>query len=238
MSERLCPRCGKKLEIDGSAAFCPFCGAPLHKPAPAPEDEAVQKLLLKAEEQTDPRKRYDMLMKAMEEHPESLAVAEELLLLGRLHERNPKRLDFTVIKCYLLNIYLEPETIPPEQRDVMRREIFSHPDLDRCLALAENQDTFMNHYLTRLSDQFIKLFLYGSSKYMHRYFGFGLDSRAPKLLAYPTARMLAGIQEDDQLDANQCSMLKHALYDAFTKQVNGDTRWINQVMQERGVSLN
>ncbi|MDD3213447.1 MAG: hypothetical protein PHY64_07225 [Eubacteriales bacterium] len=237
MSERLCPHCGKKLEINGSAAFCPFCGAPLNKPAPAPEDEAVQKLLRQVEEQLDPRKKHEILVKAMEEHPESLAIAEEVLFLGRLYERNPRKLDFSVIKCFLLNLYLEPETISPEQRDAMRREIFDHPDLDRCLALAENKDAFMAGYLARMSDQFIKLFIHGSSKYMHRYFGFGLESRTPKLLAYPAARMLAAVQEDDQLTGEQRTMLKRALYDAFVQQASGDTRWLYQAMQERGVTL-
>jgi len=237
MSEIHCPHCGRKLAIDHGAAFCPFCGSALAQARPIPEQDAVRELLDSVEAQADPVKKYDLLIKAQEQFPDSLAIAEELLFLGRLHVRNPKTLDFSVIKCYLLMIYLEPDTIPPAKIEAMRRELFNHPDLDRCLALSEDQTAFLNRYLTRLSSQFIDLFLYGSSKYMRRYFGFGLDSRAPKLLAAPTARMMAAIRHDMELTADQHSLLMHALHAAFSTRMSGDTQWLLKDMEELGIAL-
>lgn len=236
MSENRCPHCGHTLNLDSGVAFCPYCGGALAKAAPTAESEAVRAALLKAEAMDDPVKKHALLAQTLAEHPDSLAVAEELLFLGRLYERNPHVLDFSVIKCNLLNLYLEPDQFTPEQAAAARTELFSHPDLERCLALAPDRETFMNHYLTRLSGQFIELFLRGSNHYMRRFFGFGLDSRAPKLLAYPAARMLAAMKRDEGLTPEQRTMLAGALFRAYGTQV-GDTQWLAQAMTELGVTL-
>lgn len=237
MSELQCPHCGRKLAVEGGAAFCPFCGGSLAQARQTPEKDAVRDVLTKLEEISDPVKKYELLKKTQAEYPDSLAIAEEILFLGRLNERNPKSLDFSVIKCYMLMIYLEPDTIAPDKIDVLRRELFNHPNLDRCLALTDDREAFLNRYLTRLSSQFIDLFLHGSSKYMRRYFGFGLDSRAPKLLAGPTARMLAAMRHDEELTPEQRSMLMHALYAAFSTRLSGDTQWLQKDMTELGIAL-
>ena len=237
MKERLCPRCGKTLPMDSDAAFCQYCGAPVSNAGGRVEKEAVQALLTKANKQTDPIKKHDLLLKAMEEDPQSLSAAEELLLLGRLYERSPRKLDFSVIKSFVLNAYLEPEEYATEKRLAMRREIFDHPDLTRCLALAEDEDAFLTRYLTRLSNQFIELFLRGSSRYMRRFFGMGLDSRAPKLLANPAVRLINEVRGDPELTARQRSLLTHAFYSAFSGQMGGDTQWLDQAMAERGIAL-
>jgi len=237
MSERRCPRCGKTVAVESGAAFCPYCGAVLQKAAANPGGEAAQAVLKKAEALTDPKKKHELLAKGLQEHPDSLAIAEELLLLGRLHERNPRVLDFSVIKSYVLNAYLEPEQYSQEQSEAMRREVFDHPDLERCLALAEDRDAFLNHYLTRLSNQFIDLFLKGSSKYMRRFFGFGMDSRAPKLLSYPSAKMLNAMRADPLLSGEQRAMLMRAFYAAFSAQMGQDTQWLDQALAELGIAL-
>lgn len=236
MSENRCPHCGHTLNLDGGVAFCPYCGGALSKAAPAAPSEAVRAVLQKAELLEDPVKKHALLAQALADHPDSLAVAEELLFLGRLYERNPRTLDFSVIKCNLLNLYLEPDEYSPEQTEAMRAELFTHPDLERCLRLAPDREAFLGHYLTRLSGQFIDLFLRGSSRYMRRFFGFGLDSRAPKLLSYPAARMLAAMGQDEALAPQQRAQLQNAFYRAFTTQV-GDTQWLTQAMAELGVTL-
>ena len=185
----------------------------------------------------DPSRAMDAYREALALDPESLAVAEQILYLGRLYERNPHAADFSVIKCYLLNPYLEPTAVSPEKRDAMRRELFDHPDLDRCLRLCGDQTAFLTRYLTRLGAQYIDLFLHGSSQHMHRFFGFSLDSRAPKLLAVPAARMLAAMRDDTALTPEQRSLLMHAFYAAFNSQLNGDVQWLRQEMQARGVTL-
>ncbi len=237
MSERPCPRCGKMVNVENGAAFCPFCGAVLQKAGADADRDAVREALKQAEAQTDPKKKYELLIRVRQEHPDSLAVAEELLLLGRLHERDPRRLDFSVIKSYLLNAYLEPDQYTPEQSAAMRRELFEHPDLERCLALAEDRDAFLSHYLTRLSGQFIELFLKGSSQYMRRFFGFGLDSRAPKLLSRPSARVLKAMRNDPLFSEEQRLLLARAFYRAFATQMGEETQWLDGAMTELGVAL-
>jgi len=219
------------------AAFCPFCGGALTKATQTPDDEAIKKLLAGVDAQSDPVKKHDLLLKAQAQYPDSLSIAQEILFLGRLYQRNPKMLDFSVIKCYMLMIYLEPETLTPQKIDALRSELFHSPDLDRCLALSEDQTAFLNRYLVRLSGEFIELFLYGSGKYMHRFFGFGLDSRAPKLLASPIAHMLSAIRKDVQLEETQRGMLSHALYNAYSTRMAGDTQWLQKDMAELDVTL-
>lgn len=237
MSELRCPHCARALAVETGAAFCPFCGGALSKAVQGAEDEAVRTLLAKAEAQADPAKKYALLTKAQAAYPDSLSVAEELLFLGRLHERTSRTIDFSVIKCYLLMAYLEPDTLPPGKGQAMRAELFHHPSLERCLALCEDPTVYLSHYLTRLSGQFIDLFLRGSSHYMRRVFGMGLESRAPKLLAAPAARMLKAMRGDQDLTPQQRALLMHAFYAAFSAQLGGDTQWLAKDMAELGVTL-
>lgn len=226
----VCPACGKTAQVE-SAAFCPFCGAALSVPAKV--DESVRACLDKVSKQSDPKKKHELLLKAREEHPDSLEIEQELLFLGRLYERNPKTLDFSVIKCYLLNLYLEPKDFSEDKRDEMRRELFHHPQLERCQALAPDADMFTRNYLERLSREFIDLFLLGSNAYMHSVFGFRMDSRAPKLLAAPTAAMISRVRSDMALEPQERSMLSGALYAAFEKSMS-DTHWLQEALASMG----
>ena len=151
MSELHCPKCGRAVAAESGAAFCPFCGGPISHAEAKPDSAEVQALLARAEEADDPVKKHKLLLQAQEISPDSLAVAEELLFLGRLYQRDSHTLDFSVIKCYLLNPYLEPDSVTPDKRDAMRRELFGGPELDRCLALSEDPAAFLIRYLTELS---------------------------------------------------------------------------------------
>ena len=237
MPETLCPHCQRELTPKEGAAFCPYCGGSLALAARGDESEAVLALLSRVEALASPKEKHELLAKAMAEHPDSLAIAEELLFLGRLYQRDNRSLDFSVIKSYLLMPYLEPDTLTREQSEALRRELFTHPDLERCLRLSPDSAAYLAHYLTKLSGQFIDLFLRGSNTYMRRYFGIGLESRAPKLLAAPAARMLAAMQADEALTLEQRGMLKRAFFAAFSSQLSGDTQWLSKEMAERGVTL-
>ena len=237
MSETICPHCGKAVSAESGALFCPFCGKPLKQAPAQPISDAERDILAKAEAQVDPVKKHRLLSDALAKYPQSLPIAEELLFLGRLNERNQRSLDFSVIKCYLLNLYLEPDTISPAKQDAMRLELLSHPDLDRCLRLAPDRNAYMAQYLHRLSCQFIDLFLRGSSKYMRRIFGFGVESRAPKLLAPPAARMLVAMHNDQALTPEQRAQLSQAFFDAYSTQLGADTQWLLAEMAALGVKL-
>ena len=237
MNENQCPHCGHVLVTGAGASFCQFCGGALVKAQPAPMDAALQKFLQQAESESDPKKKHEILTRAQAAYPDSLAVAEELLYMGRLYERSARQLDFSVIKSYLLNLYLEPDAITPAKQAEMRRELFDYADLERCLALCEDRATFMHHYLKRLSSDFISLFLQGSSQYMHRWFGISVDSRAPKLLAIPAAKMIAAMTADEQLTAEQRGQLVSAFYAAFAVQYNGETSWLQKELAERNITI-
>lgn len=148
-----CPRCGKPVEIAG-ASFCPHCGAPVAAAQAAPVPEGALSLLEKAERQTDPVKKHKLLLEAQAQYPDCLEVAQELLFLGRLYERSPKKLDFSVIKCHLLHFYLTPDDFSAAQQQQMRTELFDHPDLRRCQELAPDPDAFTRKYLERLCRRF------------------------------------------------------------------------------------
>ena len=239
MRETSCPHCGKSLETLPEVAFCPFCGGALTYASGQSEQEPQEVFVLieQAEAERDPRKRYAMLTAAEENYPQSLAVAQSLLFLGRLHERGGKNVDFSVIKCYLFMPYLEPEKFSEQEKDRFRKELFIHPQLDKCLSLCEDRDAFLRMYLLRLEGDFIQLFLRGDSRYMRRIFGFGVDGRAAKLLANPVANMLSNICVDDKLSEAQREMLVRTLYQAFSKDVAGETQWLDARLKEEGIAV-
>jgi len=222
MAERICPKCRAAVGTAEQAAFCPFCGEKL-PPAGMDLSEVLR--------EADPVKKHDRLLALLEQHPDSLEVAEELLLLGRLYERGKKGMDFSVIKCYVLNAYLEPEELKPAKREALRQEIFHHPDLDLCLKLAEDPDLFLRRYLTRLSAEFIRLFLKGSTRHMHAVFGYVNEGKAPKHLALPAAQTLLQMHRDENLTGAQKSMLMRAFYEAFAREMNGETRYLDETLQ-------
>lgn len=221
MPDILCPHCHKAVGA-ADAAFCPFCGGKLRKSGP--ELSAVL-------QETDPVKKHDGLLALRAQHPDSLEVAEELLHLGRLYERGRKGVDFSIIKCFMLNVYLEPDTLKKGRREELRGEIFSHPDLDACLALAEDKEEFLYRYLLRLSEDFIRLFLQGSSRYMRQMFGFTNSSKAPKYLAQPAAKMMLNIMRDDTLDERRRALLARAFYAAFASRLDGETKYLDEMLK-------
>ena len=156
-----CPACGRETPVT-SAAFCPYCGAPLDQSAPM--DGAAQAALDKALKESDPVKKHRLLLQAREQHPDCLPIEEELLHLGRLYERSASTLDYSVIKCYLLQLYLAPEELSGDKRDAMRRELFCDPQLLACQRLAPDAEAFTRQYLERLSTEFIRIFLRGSNR--------------------------------------------------------------------------
>ena len=228
MAEVQCRNCHKTIKEADTVVFCPFCGERLSAGGPD---------LKEARQEQDPVKKHEMLLKLREQYPESLEVAEEILYLGRLYDRGKKGLDFSVIKCYVLNVYLDPKAIKRDRREELRKEIFNHPDLDRCLALAEDKDVFLRRYLERISEEFVRLFLKGSTLHMHSFFGFINTSKAPKHLAVPAARMIADMLHDEGLTEEQRKMLAQAFYAAFARQLEGNTQYLDAELARAQISL-
>lgn len=227
MTEILCPQCHQAIGA-ADAAFCPFCGEKLRQTGPD---------LKPVLHEPDPVKRHDGLVALQAQYPESLEVAEEILLLGRLYERGRKGVDFTIIKSYILNVYLEPNLLKKSQSAALRQEIFHHPDLDRCLQLADDKDAFLRRYLTRLSEEYIRLFLKGSSQHMRSIFGYVNERKAPKYLATPAAQMLLNMQRDDTLTDEQRRLLMQAFYAAFDRLLAGETQYLDDLMKKYSLSV-
>lgn len=232
----VCPRCGRAAR-QADAAFCPYCGAPMEEQPAQPVPEGAQRLLDEAARQPDPKKKHELLLDAQRQYPNCLEVAQELLFLGRLYERSPRKLDFSVIKCYLWHMYLTPEQFTMEQQAAMRAELFEHPDLKRCQALAPNAEAFTRQYLERLAQEFVRLFLRGSSTYMHSFFGIRFDGRASKTLAAPAAAMLRRIRADMDLPPERREMLYNALYRGYLREMGGDSQWLDAQLREQGLPL-
>lgn len=230
-----CPVCCRQLNV-ADAAFCPYCGAAVQtEKKPVPQE--VRKLLEQLEKQKDPVRKHAMLMEAEKQYPDSLEIAEEILFLGRLHERSAKKLDFSVIKCYLWHMYLTPEHFSAEQKNAMREELINHPHLQRCLTLAPDADAFMHRYLNRLASEFVGLFLMGSNYYTRSLFGFRLDNRMGRVLAEPAAQALCAIRADDQLDARHRALLYEAFYRAFVTETGGESKWVDVLLEKKGYPI-
>lgn len=229
MADMLCPKCRQPIGAAQQAAFCPFCGERLPVKG-GPDLSAVRG-------EADPVKKHDLLLKLLLENPDSLEVAEEILYLGRLYQRGKKGLDYSVIKCYMLNVYLEPAEMQKDRREALRQEIFRHPDLDRCLSLVEDKEAFLRRYLEHLAQEFIRLFLKGSTKYMRSFFGYTNLAKAPKYLAQPTAGMMRSMLRDETLTEAQRALLTQALYAAFAREMNGETRYLDELLQTYNLAV-
>ena len=227
-----CMVCHRELPVS-DAAFCPYCGAALQTEK-RPVPDGVKTLLRELEKQKNPVKKHEMLTEAEKKYPDSLEVAEEVLFLGRLYERSPKKLDYSVIKCYLLHMYLTTEQFSAERREAMRRELFSHPHLLRCLSLAQDATVFLRHYLSRLCSEFVTIFLMSSTYYTKSLFGFRLDSRMGRVLAEPACTMLCAIHADEQLEEAHRTLLYDAFYRAFVTETGGESRWVDELLEKKG----
>ena len=234
MSENRCPSCQRELPV-ADGAFCPYCGAALEKGDELPEP--VRAALEAAGKENDPVKKHRMLTEARQAFPNCLPIEEELLFLGRLYERDGKKPTFDVIKCFLLHPYLTPKEFSAAKRDAMREELFHHEQLERCKALATDPDVFLSHYLERLSEEFVRLFLEGSTYYMRSFFGFTSRKNAPRLLAEPAAQMIGNMAADEALTPEERKALTHAFYRGFSRRMDGQTEWLRQEMERQGISM-
>lgn len=231
----VCPCCGKASQLT-AASFCPYCGAAMHAPVAGSIPEEARRMLSEAEAQRDPRKKHEIYLEAQKKFPDCLEVAEAILYLGRLYERDPRKIDYSVIKCYLWHMYLTPEDFSDETKEAMRSELFDHPDLKRCLTLAPDADAFLRGYLEQLAKEFVRIFLSSSSRYMPSFFGIRFDGRTAKVLAPPVATMLSNIRKDFSLSPDQRAMLSAALYQGFLKQTGGDSHWLDEKLAAVGQS--
>lgn len=150
----------------------------------------VQALLCMAHREEDPVTRKKCLLLAEEMEADSLQVQRGLLMLGDLERRDPRRLDFSVIKCYLLHAFEHAESHSEQELEKMTREIFHHPRLEKCLSLAPDRDVFLKDYLSELCRDYLHIFIEGQREHAGGWLGFQTPGMRLKGLSRPCADMV------------------------------------------------
>lgn len=235
--QMLCPHCGGELSADAENLICPHCASNLRRVPDgkafrlirvreiSPEEEAARAALRKALAIEAPDKRRKALLDAEASFPDCFDIQVELLHLGRLGENSKAKLDYHIIKSYLLHAFEEPEQEP--QRDAMLRELVDDPRLTRCRQLAEDEPAFVQAYLKRLCKEYLTIFLKGNNSKNGRLMGFQIV-RLEKALAPAAARMR---REMERWDAPAgFETLPRLLTEAFAEEI-GSTVWLEEAYQ-------
>ena len=231
-----CPACGKKLETEG-AAFCPFCGVSLGTGTESAETSGSNGLSEKARTLLDRAARAESLpeknkwlLKAREDSPGCFPVEWELLFIG--HEKPVRgRMDFGIIKSYLLKMYISPQEFSDSRKQQDREELFGDPQLLKCMALSpEPEDATLWKYLLRLCAEFIDLFLAGDNQINKTIFGFHLDRNPEKTLSRAAADVMRNILADDKMPKEKRTLLYRAFYQAMNDRLKGNTQWLDELL--------
>ena len=141
MSPAVCPLCARVHELNPQAMpealCCEGCGAALKPRAhgaavlleeetvgPPPELPEVKALLERVAKERRPDRKYALIQQALQADPVSFAANRALLYHGRLHEVIKRPGDYSLIKCYLLHIFEEPEAYTAARLDERMQELF------------------------------------------------------------------------------------------------------------------
>ncbi len=235
----VCPLCAHVQELDSDALpqalLCPGCGASLSPkrhgaalllehatletpPAPAPEPTEkpeVEALLQQAQQEKRPERAHKLLLKALEADPDSFAANRALLYHGKLYECLKRPGDYSLIKCYLLNLFEEPHQYSSLESAKIVEELFRDPLLRRTRELSGDPAAFDSAYLLHLSREYVRIFLHGRSGIGRGMLGFPRSADTVQSLVKDiTDRMCANIIVNDQLTEAQqdalCAALDHA----------------------------
>lgn len=188
------------------------------------ENLSLDQLLFEADTRDDPQLIYDALKRAEQLAPNDLGIQRRLLLHGRLHKRNNKNVDFSVIKSHLLNSFEHPEKHREEDIRKMHRALFDEEQLQKCLALAPDSEAFHREYLEELSKDYIRIFLAPDSSHSPRVFGISFKGNLQKYLAAPARDIISNILSSPYLGNAEAIMLAKAFYRAFYEYAQGEVR--------------
>lgn len=192
--------------------------------APSALPEPVEKLLAQAKNSRDPKAQREYLLRAEAYAPQCLAVQEELLLLGNLWQRDGRRPNPALIKCHLLHAFEHPENYDEETQRHMARELFDHPQAQKCLALAENKAAFLEDYLGRLCAQYVEIFILGQREHVPGLLGYAIPRRLPRYWARPMGDLIRNVFLCPFLSIAEQQMLAKAFYRACYRCLGGDTK--------------
>ena len=228
---RICNQCGKTVEGEGMA-FCPYCGAKLEAAAPEERNEEAEKWVNKALAATSYPERKKILEQGLAACQDSREIKWELLFIGEQGPKKGKFVDFSIIKCFILEMYLKPGDFSAEKRDQMRAGFFDEPRLKETLALFDDPEAKQREYLQRLCRDYVELFLEGNSQVMGNIFGFQFGRNKEKRLAVPVARMIDNIRADEQLLPEQREMLRKAMYQGYGARTGGRMEHLDTALNQ------
>ncbi|NMD37986.1 MAG: hypothetical protein GYA87_04810 [Christensenellaceae bacterium] len=235
MNNIVCTSCNENIQVNLEKVqgnlFCPYCGNIVDLDLNNKSCSLEREIQLKIDDimdKRDPVIIFNELSSLETEHPNSLAVQKALLLQGNLHLRSSKKLNYFVIHCYLLNLFLEPDIFNKNKRQEIIEELTNSPRLQKCISLSSNPNNFLREYYIEISERFIELFLLGSSKYMRTFFGITQTKKASKYLAYPTRKIINNIFESKDIDLSYKKVLMKAFYIAFGNKLENDYSYLNE----------
>ena len=241
----VCVQCGRRVEGE-EMAFCPYCGAKLAADASGAcgkdgtkEEGEGRRWVRKALAMTAYPDRKRILLQGLAACPGDREILWELLFIGE--EEKKKRgfaLDFSIIKSYILSIYLNPGDFSSEQRERMRARLFEDPQLRACLALFEDPEQKQREYIRRLCREYVEIFLEGNSRIMGKWFGFQLDRNREKKLAAPVGEMIRRIRADDHLTPEQRELLWKSMADAYAARTGGSTEYLDSLLPQGNAQSN
>ena len=228
-----CRQCQKNIEMEGTV-FCPYCGSKLaEETAPEALESEELKWLTKALAVTSLPERKKILMQGLQQYPDSKLLKWELLFIGEPAAKPARgRIDYSLIKCWILQIYLKPEEFSADEKTAMRKKLFDDPQLDQTAALFSDPEQKKTEYLERICRDYIEIFMEEDNRLMGSIFGFKREKNKEKYLAKPAADMIRRMKTDTGLTADQCKQLADSFYFAFSRRMNGKTEFLDEALQD------
>ncbi len=188
----------------------------------------VDTLYARGRSAQEPRDAHAFLTRAAALAPDDLRIQKELLLRGRLHERNPHNITFHVIKCYLLHAFEHPEAHDEAEQKRMAREIFDHEQLKVCLDIAPDREAFMKEYLHDLCAEYVRMFIAGDTSHTRAILGITIGSKQPAFLAIPAYDVISNIFLSPFLNEEEQTLLAGAFYRAYHAHMDGRTEPLDE----------
>lgn len=211
-----CRQCGKEIAGEG-LSFCPYCGARLAEKAEKTVSTEAAEWIRKAMKVSSLPERKKILDQAKKACPDDPEIEWELLFIGTPDPKPPRgKIDFSIIKSWLLQIYRKPGDFSAEKRDAMRRELFDSPKLQAALKAFDNPEERMQEYLERICREYVDIFLKEDNQLMGTIFGFRIGRNRTKILEGAVAEMIQRIDADEKLTPEQRRLLTDAMRKALT----------------------
>ncbi len=196
------------------------------------EDETPSSLLRRAQLEHDPAHRYALLLEAERLAPNDLAVQRALLMHGRLHERDGRRLDYSVIKCWLFHVFEHPEQHDEQGQERSAHELLHGERLVQCLALADDPQAFLRAYLTELASEYMRIFILPDRSHAPWAFGLALTGRKGRHMARPAADVIHNLSSCPWYTAAEQRMTARAFYQAYHQAMDGDVQALDALLGE------